>query len=508
MRLSELLDGLEIRNRTGDLDVEIGSIAYDSRKAIRGTLFVCIEGFVTDGHRYVQQAASQGATVFLVQKPVEVPPGATVVEIADTRKGLAHVSDRFFGHPSGRLRMIGITGTKGKTTTSYMVRAILRAAGRKTGLIGTIANIIGDEVVYASRTTPESYDLQALLSDMVSAGMDSCVMEVSSQGLALDRVYRTEYGTGVFTNLYNDHIGPSEHADFEEYLVAKTLLFERCRNALINGDAPHADRFRAASTGRVYTYGMSEGADVRATRIEKAVENDRVGTRFHLDSPWFSGTVFVGMPGRFNLYNALAAIGCAGLAGVGLEHVREGLADATVKGRVQPIPTGRGYTVVVDYAHNAASLESLLETLREYVDGRLMVVFGCGGDRAKSRRYEMGEVAGRLADFTYVTSDNPRTEDPVAILADILSTLVPTGGAHVVVPDRREAIFRAIADARPGDMVVIAGKGHENYQIFADRTLHFDDAETAQEALDAVDAHDATNVPDRQDDSDRKRSPG
>ena len=486
MRLSELLKGLEFRIVSGDPDMEVASIAYDSRKASRGTLFVCIEGYVTDGHKYVRQAASQGTTAFLVQKAVDVPAGATVVEIADTRKGLAHVSDLFFGHPSGKLHMIGITGTKGKTTSSFMVRAILRAAGRRTGLIGTIANIIGDEVVYASRTTPESYDLQSLLADMVSAGMDSCVMEVSSQGLALDRVYRTEYDTGVFTNLYNDHIGPSEHATFEEYLSAKALLFSRCRNALVNGDAPHADRFRAAATGRVFTFGLQDGSDIHATRIEKAIRDGRIGTEFHVDTPWFSGPVFVGMPGRFNLYNALTAIGCAGLAGAGLEAIRKGLLDVTVKGRVQPVPTGRGFSVVVDYAHNAASLESLLETLREYVDGRLTVVFGCGGDRAKSRRYEMGAVAGRLADFTYVTSDNPRTEDPYTIIADILSTLEPTGGPHAVVPDRREAIFRAIAEARDGDMVVIAGKGHENYQIFADRTLHFDDAETAAVAIAAL----------------------
>ncbi len=486
MRLSELLEGLGAEIVAGGTDVEVDAIAYDSRKARKGTLFVCIEGFVTDGHRYVAQAAAQGCAAFLAQKPVESPPGATVVQTPDTRKGLAHVSDRFFGHPSGKLHMIGVTGTKGKTTTTYMAREILRAAGHRTGLIGTIANIIGDEVVYAARTTPESYDLQALLADMVAAGMDSCVMEVSSQGLALDRVYRTAYDTGVFTNLYNDHIGPSEHATFDDYAAAKAELFRRCRSALVNADAPHATRMLAAATGRVLTYGLAASADVRAEDVERAVEGDRVGTRFTLVSPWFSGRVFVGMPGRFNLYNALAAAGCAGLAGCSLEDVRAGLATATVKGRVQPVPTHRGFTVVVDYAHNAASLESLLETLREYVDGRLSVVFGCGGDRAKSRRYEMGAVAGRLADFTYVTSDNPRTEDPAAIIADILSTLVPTGGAHAVVPDRRAAIGRAIAEARPGDMVVIAGKGHENYQIFADRTIHFDDAEEAEAAIAAL----------------------
>lgn len=488
MKLSALLEGLEARVVAGDPEVEVDAVAYDSRKARGGTLFVCVEGFVTDGHRYVAQAAAQGCAAFLVQKDVEAPPGATVVAVPDTRKGLAAVSDAFFGHPSGRLHMIGITGTKGKTTTSYMTRAILRAAGRKSGLIGTIANIIGDEVVYASRTTPESYDLQSLLADMVAAGMDSCVMEVSSQGLALDRVYRTSYDTGVFTNLYNDHIGPSEHASFEDYLSAKALLFRRCRNALVNVDAPHAERFLAAATGRVLTFGLRADADVRASEIERAVSGDRIGTRFRLDAPWFSGTVFVGMPGRFNLSNALAAAGCAGLAGCSLDDVRAGLAEATVKGRVQPIPTHRGFSVVVDYAHNAASLESLLGTLREYVDGRLVVVFGCGGDRAKSRRYEMGEVAGKMADFTYVTSDNPRTEDPAQIIRDILSTLEPTGGAHRVVPDRREAIFAAVAEARPGDMVVVAGKGHENYQIFADRTIHFDDAETAEAAIAALPA--------------------
>jgi UDP-N-acetylmuramoyl-L-alanyl-D-glutamate--2,6-diaminopimelate ligase len=487
MQFQELIEGLDILDWQGDLSAEIDSVVYDSRKARRGSLFVCVEGFVTDGHQYIAQAIAQDVSAILLQKPVE---GLAVpwARVADTRRGLAHVSDRFFGHPSGRLELIGITGTKGKTTATYMTRAILNADGRRSGLIGTVANIIGNEINYASRTTPESYDLQALLDEMVAKGMDSCVMEVSSQGLMLDRVYGCEFATGVFTNLYHDHIGPHEHATMDEYLAAKLLLFERCRQAVINRDIASYPVIRAAAKGPCLTYGLDESADIRAANLTKTVQHQRVGTRFTLSSPWYRGDVFVGMPGRFNVYNALAAIACAGLAGAGFDAVLNGLAEIAVPGRVQPIPTGRDFQVIVDYAHNAASLENLLETLREYVSGRLVVLFGNGGDRARSRRFEMGETAGKLADLTIITSDNPRTEDPMAIINDILTGIGPTGGEHQIVPDRREAIFSAIRQARPGDMIVIAGKGHENYQIFKDRTIHFDDAETAAAAIAALEA--------------------
>jgi UDP-N-acetylmuramoyl-L-alanyl-D-glutamate--2,6-diaminopimelate ligase len=484
MRFLELLQGLPLLDQSG-LDCEIDSVVYDSRKARRGSLFVCIPGYVTDGHDYIGQALAQGVSAVLLQREI---PGLDVpwARVADTRRGLAHVADRFFGHPSGRIELIGLTGTKGKTTATFMTRAILVKAGRRVGLLGTIANIIGGEMTYASRTTPESYDLQALLDEMVSRGMDSCVMEVSSQGLMLDRVYGCEFATGVFTNLYHDHIGPREHASMEEYLAAKLLLFKSCRHAVINRDISCFEQVRAAVAGPCLTYGLAADADVRASKLEKRVSRERVGTCFFLNSPWFDGEVFVGMPGRFNVYNALTAIACAGLAGVPLEAVREGLADVQVPGRVQPVPTGRPFQVIVDYAHNAASLENLLETLREYVDGRLIVVFGNGGDRARSRRFEMGETAGRLADLTVITSDNPRTEDPLAIIDDIITGITPTGGRYQVIPDRREAITRTVAEAQDGDMIVIAGKGHENYQIFRDRTIHFDDAEVAAEAIAAL----------------------
>ena len=484
MQLKDLLEGLEIRASAGDLSVDIDHIVYDSRKARRGSLFVCVTGFVTDGHKYIAQALSQGVSAILAERAVpELDDTGTWVLVDDTRRGLAHVSDRFFGHPSGKLDLIGITGTKGKTTATYMTRAILMAAGRCTGLIGTIANIMGDRITYASRTTPESYDLQALLDEMVDNRIDSCVMEVSSQGLMLDRVYGCAYRIGVFTNLYHDHIGPHEHKDMDDYLKAKLILFSRCDQAVINRDVAIFETVRAAAACPVTTYGLGPDCDVRAEDIEQVVETDRIGTRFTLRSPFYSGSVFVGMPGRFNVYNALVAISCAGLMGVPFEAVLEGLSGITVPGRVQPVPTGSDFQLIVDYAHNAASLENLLETLREYVKGRLIVVFGNGGDRARSRRFEMGEVAGRMADLTVITSDNPRTEDPMRIIDDIITGITPTGGEYIVVPDRREAIGRSIELARPGDLIVIAGKGHENYQIFADRTIHFDDAETAAELL-------------------------
>lgn len=487
MKLSELVSGLDILERSEGTDPEIDAIVYDSRKARRGALFVCIDGFVTDGHAFIGQAVQQGVSAVLVQKTVEVPD-VPWVRVADTRLGLALVSDRFFGHPSGRLELIGITGTKGKTTATTMTRAILQAAGSKTGLIGTVANIIGDRVTYAARTTPESYDLQSLLAEMVDAGLDACVMEVSSQGLMLHRVGGCDFAVGAFTNLYHDHIGPSEHATMDEYLAAKLLLFRQSGKAVINRDIACYEAVRAAVNGPCLTYGLHPQADVRAEGMRRDERGGRVGTVFELIAPWFSGEVFVGMPGVFNVSNALAAIACAGRSGVTLEAVRAGLSTISVPGRVQPVPTGRGFQVVVDYAHNAASLETLLGTLRDYVPGRLIVVFGNGGDRSRSRRFEMGEVSGRMADLTVITSDNPRTEDPLAIIADIITGIQPTGGAYHVQPDRRTAIAEAIGLAEPGDMVIIAGKGHENYQIFADRTIHFDDAETAAELLREADA--------------------
>lgn len=482
MRLADLLDGLELIRIKGNLDTEIDSIVYDSRKARRGSLFVCIQGYVTDGHTYIRQAIDQQVSAIMVVRQDPHLSG-TWVQVADTRHGLAHVADRFYNHPSGRLDLIGITGTKGKTTATYMTRSILQAAGKQTGLIGTVANIVGDSVRLAARTTPESYDLQTLLDEMVRTGLDSCVMEVSSQGLMLDRVYGCDYQVGAFTNLYHDHIGPQEHASMEDYLSAKLKLFSQSRHAVINRDIDCYERVKAAAPSSCLTFGLHPDADIRAEHLVRTTEGGRVGTRFDAQTPWGCGSFFVGMPGQFNVYNALTAMACVGRLGISLDAMAAGLADITVPGRLQAVPGHQSFQVLVDYAHNAASLENLLSTLRDYTENRLIVVFGCGGDRARSRRFEMGEVAGRLADLTIITSDNPRTEDPAAIIDDIITGITPTGGRYRREIDRAAAIRMAIQLADEGDLIVIAGKGHENYQIFSDRTIHFDDAEVADQIL-------------------------
>lgn len=482
MTLAELINGLPILETGGDLSQEISAVAYDSRKVTAGTVFVCIEGYITDGHAYITQAVERSAAAVIIQKKT-VSHQIPWVLVPNTRRALAHISDRFFAHPSGKLDMIGLTGTKGKTTATYMTRAILSAQGRRAGLIGTIATIIGDQVIQASRTTPESYDLQAILNQMVQSRMDTCVMEVSSQGLMLDRVYGCRYHTGVFTNLYHDHIGPHEHESMDAYLNAKLQLFDLCQQAVINRDIEQFEQIRSVIHVPCLTYGLHQDADVRAENLRQISVGQRSGTLFKLTSPWHNGEVFVGMPGLFNVNNALAAIASAGLSGASLEAVQTGLRDVTVPGRVQLIPSDLPFQVVVDYAHNAASLDHLLKTLRTYVSGRLIVVFGNGGDRARSRRFEMGAVSGQLADLTVITSDNPRSEDPEAIIRDIITGIEPSGGDYHVVVDREEAIKWAIFHAAAGDMVVIAGKGHESYQIFRDRTIHFDDAEIAEKHI-------------------------
>lgn len=488
MKLKYLLENLETDSITCDnyQEIEIDNIVYDSRKVRAGSLFICIEGFVSDGHMFIEQAIKAGAVAVMVQKHIE-SENVCCIKVKDTRVGLAHVSTAFFEHPSQKLSLIGITGTKGKTTATFMVRSILNAAGKKTGLIGTITNMIGDEVVYASRTTPESYELQSLLDDCVKAGIDSCVMEVSSQGLSLDRVYGCEYEIGVFTNLYNDHVGPGEHKDIEDYWNAKAKLFDMSKNAVINVDADFSDqmikRARNNKNSTLYTFGIKNSAMISARDLKAIVTREKVGTSFLLSSPWYVGEVFVGMPGEFNVYNALSAIACAGIMGISFESVLKGLSDVKVKGRVEPVKTNRDFQVVVDYAHNAASLENLLKTLKSYVKGRIICVFGCGGDRAKSRRFEMGEVSGSLSDLTVITSDNPRTEDPNMILVDIETGVKKTKGEYIKIIDRTQAIKHAIVSAKSGDMVVIAGKGHENYQIFADKTIHYDDVEVAASIL-------------------------
>jgi len=491
-----LVQGMEYIRIEGSLDKAVESLAYDSRKVAPGTLFVCVRGYVVDGHAFLEKAIAGGAVAAVIQKDQTViaqddlvrlakENNLTIVAVDNTRQALARISSHYFGDPTEKLAVYGITGTKGKTTTTYMVRDVLLRAGHTTGLVGTVANIIGEEVRPASHTTPESYELQSVLAEMVGAGSDSCVMEVSSQGLMLDRVYGMRFAVGAFTNLYHDHIGPTEHANMEEYLDAKRKIFDRSDVGLINMDTPVSLDLIAYASKRteVITFGIDNSCDVRALHLTKQLRGDRIGTSFQIESPWYTGECYVGMPGKFNVYNALCAAAVAGIAGVSFDHVLESLAEVRVPGRIQPVKNDLGFQVFVDYAHNAASLENVLITLREYCEGRLITVFGCGGNRSKTRRFEMGEVSGNLSDLTVITSDNPRSEEPMDIIADILVGFDKTTGVREVEPDRKEAIRRALSIAKPGDFVLIAGKGHEDYQIFKDRTIHFDDAQTALELL-------------------------
>jgi len=483
MKLDDLLESLEPVEVTGSTDIDIADIAYDSRKVKKGSLFVCIEGTKQDGHTFVSDAIINGASAVLATKSVDIPGDVTFIKVINARKDLAIVSDVFFGHPSGKLELIGITGTKGKTTITYLIKSILEAAGRKVGLIGTIKNMIGSEVLYAERTTPESYDLQSLLALMADKGADTTVMEVSSQGLALHRVDCCEFDIGIFTNLSRDHIGPKEHASMQDYFAAKLKLFEISRIGLVNIDSDYGSKVMGSSDIHMYKYGINNEADIYATDIKRFPDS----MSFLAKTPWWDGMLTVSIPGTFSVYNALAAIGAAGICGIPYEIVREGLAGVRVSGRAETVDTsGLEMAVIVDYAHTPDSLENILATMKENTKGRLVCVFGCGGDRDRAKRPIMGEISGKLADFTIITSDNPRTEDPEDIVHHIQEGIMQVNGLHSVIVDRREAIRSALLNALPGDTIVIAGKGHENYQQFADRTIHFDDKEVAREIIDEI----------------------
>ena len=463
MKLKDLLERLDYEILQGSEDIEITTLVNDSRKVEAGSVFVCIVGAVSDGHAYVPDVIGKGAKALIVEREVEAPLGVTVVKVADTRYALALASAAYFGYPAEKLKVIGITGTKGKTTTTYMVKSILEGVGHKVGLIGTIEAIIGDEVIPANNTTPESYTIHQYFAKMVEAGCDSVVMEVSSQGLMLHRTAGIPFEIGIFTNLGEDHIGPNEHKDFEDYKRCKGLLFKQCKIGIANVDDPwQKDVFKEA-TCKIETFGFSKDADLRAVNVEHVSRPGYLGMKY-----WVEGRmnfdVEIDIPGEFSVYNSLTAIAVCRHFDVPVENIKAALKVAKVKGRIEMIKVSDDFTLMIDYAHNAMALESLLNTLRDYNPTRIVTVFGCGGNRAKSRRYEMGEVSGKLSDFTIITSDNPRFEEPEAIMADIVTGMEKTDGEYITICDRKEAIRYAIENGRPGDVIILAGKGHETYQ--------------------------------------------
>lgn len=480
MILSEILEGIEGVEVKGDINFDVNEIRCDSRLVSDGNMFVAIVGFKTDGHEYIDKAIEAGAKVIAVQKDHfdgKVPNCATLVIADDTRKLLALSACNFYHHPSREFKLVGITGTKGKTTTSYMIKKIMEKAGKKVGLIGTIANMIGDDEVEATRTTPESIDLQRLFRKMADEKCDVVVMEVSSHALALDRVLGCSFDIGIFTNLSQDHL--DFHKTFDDYFAAKAKLFTMCKDGFINCDDMYAKKLEQVATCTITTFGIDNNPFVSARDI--IVTNSYVDFKMPFNK--VMQRIKVNIPGRFSVYNSLAAICATVKLGASVENVIEGLEEVSVPGRSEMVKNDRNLTVMVDYAHSPASLESILKAVKSYTKGKVICVFGCGGDRDKTKRPIMGEIAGSNAAYTVITSDNPRTENPKEIVKEIEEGIKKTKGKYVVIVDRKKAIEHAIKMAKRNDLVLIAGKGHETYQEVNGVHNHFDDREVAKEAM-------------------------
>lgn len=463
MKLETLLQGLDYTLDAGTADVEITALVYDSRKVTPGSLFVCLTGFRSDAHDYIPAAVAAGAAAVVVERPVTARSGVSVVRVADSRYALALLSAAWFDHPAEKMTTVALTGTKGKTTTAHMLKSILEAAGHKVGMIGTIGAVIAGQSVATKNTTPESYELHALFARMVEAGCTHMVMEASSQGFKLHRTAGIRFDVGVFLNLSPDHIGDGEHANFEEYLQCKGMLFRQCRRGLVSTDDGHWRRVTTGAACPLTTMGMDRTADYTVSKIRPLRRAGFLGSEFTLTGA-LDGTFSINMPGRFNVANALAAAATADLLGVPVSAIAAGLAAARVKGRTQVLDTPEHYTLLIDYAHNAASMENLLSMLRSYHPGRLICLFGGGGNRARMRRWDMGEASGKYADLTVLTMDNPRDEDMDAINEDIKEGLAKHNGAYKIIPDRADAIRWVMDNAQEGDIIALIGKGHEEYQ--------------------------------------------
>ena len=481
MKLKELLEGIEVLDATADMEMEIPHVSYDSRATQPGDLFVAMTGFAADGHAFIGKAMAAGASAVLCQKQPE-DPAVPYVRVADSRRALAEVGANFFGHPADSMTMVGVTGTNGKTTTTYLLKSILeQAAAAQGGLNGTLQNVIGAVVIPTERTTPESFELQRLFAQMRDAGCTHVVMEVSSHALALDRVYGVHYAVGIFTNLTQDHL--DFHKTMEAYCDAKAILFRNCDAGVCNADDPWTERLLKDATCRKFSYAEQAAADLRAENV--CLEADHVA--FDAVTKEKSVPIRVNIPGGFMVYNTLDVLGAALMLGIPLEKSADVLARVPhVKGRVEVVPTpGKDYTVLIDYAHSPDGLENVLTSVKGFAKGRTIALFGCGGDRDKTKRPKMGKIAAEIADFVVVTTDNPRTEKPGDIIADILPGMQDSDTPHVVVEDRIEAIHWAMDHAEPGDVIVLCGKGHETYQEVNHVKHHMDEREIVADYLNA-----------------------
>ncbi|MGM0436879.1 MAG: UDP-N-acetylmuramoyl-L-alanyl-D-glutamate--2,6-diaminopimelate ligase [Bacillota bacterium] len=480
MQLKKIVKNLDIEYTKGELNLEIDDISYDSRSINKNSLFIAIEGFETDGHKYIEDAISKGAKVIVIEKNLNnYLEEITYIKVKDSRKAMAYISAEFYENPQKELKLIGVTGTNGKTTTTKLIRSILERAGHKTGLIGTIGNYINKEEISTSRTTPNSLELNKFFNKMRKQGVEYVIMEVSSHAIDLKRVFNLDFEIAVFTNITQDHL--DYHKTFDNYIKVKSKLFNQVKNngySIVNIDDDSADRIINSTNSKIIKYSLNQNSDFQA----KNIDLNTSGVSFKINN--FEEKIYLNITGKFNIYNALAAIAVASVLNIDYNTIKEGLEKIDgIPGRFELIKERQNFTVIVDYAHTADGMENVLKTIEDLLKNKVIIVFGCGGDRDKDKRPKMGKVAAEYGDYIFITTDNPRSERPESIIEDIEKGLLNNEGKYEIIVDRKDAINNAIKMAEKNDIVVIFGKGHETYQVFKDKTIHFDDREVAREAI-------------------------
>ncbi|MGM0411171.1 MAG: UDP-N-acetylmuramoyl-L-alanyl-D-glutamate--2,6-diaminopimelate ligase [Bacillota bacterium] len=486
MKLTKLIKVIDIEfieNKNKIEDIEIEDISYDSRKLKSNSIFIAIEGFKTDGHKYINEAIKKGAKAIIIEKDIENYNDEIVyIKVENSRKAMAFLAAEFYNNPQKKLKLIGITGTNGKTTTSYLIKSILKNAGYKTALIGTIGNFIGGEKFPSTRTTPNSLELHKLFHKMLNNNVEYVVMEVSSHAIDLKRILNLKFNAAVFTNISQDHL--DYHKNFEEYINVKSKLFEQVKKngySIINVDDKNSDKIISNSSSKIMSYSIKKASDLKAKNICLDVKS----SSFQLEN--YSKKINLNISGKFNVYNALAAIGVGFSLNISYNNIKEALERVKgIPGRFELVKENQNFTVIIDYAHTADGMKNVLKTITDLPRNDIITIFGCGGDRDRDKRPKMAKVAAKYSDYFIITTDNPRSEDPEAIISDIIKGLSSNKDNYEIIVDRKEAIFKAIKQAQKNDIIIIFGKGHENYQVFRDKTIHFDDKEEAKKAIKAL----------------------
>lgn len=480
--MKKLLNNVNYTLVQGTTNDYIKELVIDSRKANKESLFICLTGFNVDAHQYVQSAYNQGCRNFVVENNVELESDANIIRVSDTRESLSIISQNFYNHPANELTTIAITGTKGKTTTATMIKNIIESTGVKCGLIGTLGVFIGNDYIETHNTTPESLDINKYFRQMVNAGCKYVVMEVSSQALKLARCKGLNFDYGIFTNMSRDHIGENEHSDYNEYRECKSKLFKMCKVGIINSDDKEYEYMTKNATCLVKSFGSI--GNYKINNYDFLNTEGKIGMKFTVNDQKYE----IYTPGVFSVYNALSAISLANELGISYEQINKTLKEFKVKGRVEPVNLSDKFSVLIDYAHEAMSLESLLTTIKEYNPKRIVTLFGCGGNRSKNRRYEMGEISGKYSDLTIITEDNSRYENVLDIIEDIKIGINKTNGEYVAIPNRYDAIKYAIENAQDSDIILLCGKGHENYQEINGERIHMDEREIIKEVIDEIES--------------------